>query len=459
MAIGRKFPETPRKTALFEAEEWYQKLLAARLGREYEPIKRSNFGEYDMAVNYLTSVLEEAKSIEKIAVFNIDHMAQIVFSGADAVALLDRVLPADVASMKIGQCKYTLLLNEQGGVMDDMILMRMDEDRVMIVINAGHDLTGKGIDHGVEVEKVSDADFILRYKKDGEEVTAEDISDDLVKIDIQGPYSYKLIAELYGNQALRNRNNPAKNMGFFSFNEFDYNGDRYIISRTGYTNRWGWELYVPTRVGEAEFKRIVEGALDMGGMLVGLGGRDENRMSAGPFGLPLMGQEYRPDWMPTNTPLFGAAIDMNKASFVGKEALLADQDNDQRLCVIITEGIVTDRVIFRDGKKVGAVTSSINSPNVPLEKRQFIGSKRKAVNDEQGTAAIGIGWFEHNPFDVDAEGKDVLAHDDKAVRIPLEFYRLDDDGNPKGKPILGYLSGDGVTPATAPRPLKNIENL
>ncbi len=453
MAIGWNIPDTPRKTALFEAEEWYQKLLAERLGREYEPIKRSNFGEYDMAVNYLTSVLEEAQAIEKVAVFNIDHMAQIEFSGSDAIALLDRVLPTDVTSMKIGQCKYTLLINENGGVMDDMILMRMDEQRVIAVINAGHDLTDES------VGKVSDADFILRYKKDREDVVVKDLSDELVKIDIQGPYSYKLISELYGVDVLRNRNKPDKNMGFFNFNEFDYDGNHYIISRTGYTNRWGWELYVPINVGEQEFKRIVESALEMGGMLVGLGGRDENRMSAGPFGLPLMGQEYRPDWIPTNTPLYGAAIDLIKESFVGKDALVKDKNNDQRLAIVITEGIVVDRAIYLDGKELGVVTSSINSPNVPLEKRQFIGSKRKAVNEENGTAAIGIGWFKHNPFETDAEGKDILEKDGKAIRIPLEFYRIDDDGNPKGKPVLGYLSGDGVTPGTAPKPLKNIENL
>ncbi len=453
MAIGWKLPDVPRKTELFEAEEWYQKLLAERLGREYEPIKRSNFGEYDMAVNYLTSVLEEARAIEKVAVFNIDHMAQIEFSGADAIALLDRVLPIDIHAMKIGQCKYTLLINEDGGVMDDMILMRMDDTRIILVINAGHDLTDETIG------KVSDADFILRFKRDGEDVTVKDLSGDLVKIDIQGPYSYRLVSDLYGIEVLRNRAKPDKNMGYFTFNEFEYEGLQYIISRTGYTNRWGWELYVPVEVAEAQFKRIVEAALEMGGMLVGLGGRDENRMSAGPFGLPLMGQEYRPDWIPTNTPLYNAAIDLNKPAFVGREALVNDQNNDQRMAIIITEGIVSDRAIYMDGKRVGMVTSSINSPNVPLEKRQFIGSKRKAVNEENGTAAIGIGWFEHNPFEVDAEGKDVLAKDDQPVRIPLEFFRLDDYGNPKGKPMSGYLSADGVTPATAPKPLKYIENL
>ncbi|MBN1949364.1 MAG: aminomethyl transferase family protein, partial [Candidatus Cloacimonetes bacterium] len=200
--IGLKFPTEPRKTALHKAEEWYQHLLSQKLGRPCEPVKRSNFGEYAMAVNYLTSVLEEARAIEKVAVFNIDHMAQIRFSGPAAAALLDRVLPIRIAEMNNGQCKYTLLLTEQGTVLDDMIVMRISEEEFIVVINAGHDLTSP------EHNLISDADFICQYKKADEQVTVEDISARLVKIDIQGPLSYKLITGIYGREVLRNRYKP-----------------------------------------------------------------------------------------------------------------------------------------------------------------------------------------------------------------------------------------------------------
>ena len=194
---------------------------------------------------------------------------------------------------------------------------------------------------------------------------------------------------------------------------------------------------------------------------MGLGGRDENRISAGNFGLPLNGSEYDRDHTPVNAPLFNAAIDMSKDDFVGKEALQKDIESrtDKRMVLFISEGIVTGRVIYKDGEKIGTVTSSINSPNVSQEKREFIGSERKSVNGEDGTAAIGLGWLKHNPFKIDEDGKDILIEDDKAIRIPVEFFRLDNDGNPKGKPVRGYISGDGVTPATAPRALKSIQNL
>lgn len=450
---GFDFPAEVRKTALFEAEEWYQQLLSERLGREYQEIKRSNFGEYDMAVNYLTSVLEEAQAIDKVAVFNIDHMAQIEFTGKDVVTLLERALPAKVGAMKIGQCKYTLLLNKEGGVIDDLIMMRVAEDHYILVINAGHDIT--------EGEKTADIDHILSYKKTDEDVTAEDISDRLVKIDVQGPLSYKLLAKLYGDSVLKNRNKPAKNMRYFTFNEFDYENEHYYISRTGYTSRWGWELYVPVKVAEDQFKRIVLETLDLGGLLVGLGGRDENRISAGNFGLPLNGSDYRPEWTPTNCPLFGAAIDMDKDDFPGKVVLEKEiaEGIDKRMVIVISEGIVVDRAVYKDGEYLGMVTSSINSPNVSQEKREFIGSKRKSVNGEEGTAAIGLAWLMHNPFEVDEEGNDILVKDDKAVRIPVEFYRLDAEGKPKGKAAKGYISADGVNPATAPKPLKHIEKL
>jgi aminomethyltransferase len=270
-----------------------------------------------------------------------------------------------------------------------------------------------------------------------------------------------LIAKLYGEQVLKNRNKPTKNMKFFTFNEFEYEEQKYLISRTGYTNRWGWELYVPVAVAEDQFKRIALEALDLEGLVVGLGGRDENRISAGNFGLPLNGSEYDKDHTPVNAPLFNAAIDMSKDGFVGKQALQADIDSgtDKKMVLFISEGIVTGKDIYKDGKKIGRVTSSINSPNISKEKREFIGSKRKNVNGEDGTAAIGLGWVDSNPFEIDNDGKDILICNDKAVRIPVEFIKLDKDGNVKGKAIKGYISGDGVTPATAPRALKNIQNL
>jgi aminomethyltransferase len=453
--IGIPFPDKPRKTALFEAENWYQKILSERMNKPFEPIKTSNFGEYDMAVNYLTSVLEESKAVEKVAVYNIDHMAQIQFTGKDAAVLLNRVLPADIGSMKIGQCKYTLLLTEKGAVLDDLIAMRVAENHFILVINAGHDITCE------KHNRISDADFILQYKKDDEEVIVKDISEELVKVDVQGPFSYKLISELYGKSCLSNRANPSKNMNFFTFNEIEIDGYTWFFSRTGYTNRWGWEIYIPVEIAEEHFKKIVSKALDLGGLLVGLGGRDENRISAGNFGLPLNGSEYDTLHTPVNAPLFNAAIDMNKENFVGKAALAKELSNhpQKRMVLVISEGIVSDRGIYLDGKRIGTVTSSINSLNVSLEKRQFIGSSRKNVNEENGTCAIGLGWTSINPFEVDESGNDVLIKNEEAVRIPVEFYREDEEKNPKGKPVLGYISGDGVTPATAPRPLKNIENL
>ncbi|MFO7896468.1 MAG: aminomethyltransferase family protein [Candidatus Cloacimonadales bacterium] len=452
--LGFNFPREPRRTALWQAEQWYQKRLADFLNRKFHPIKTSNFGEYDMAVNYLTSVLEEAAAINKVAVFNIDHMAQLEIAGKDSIRLLDRVFPTNISLMKVGQCKYTLLLTEEGTVLDDLIVMRVSVDKFILVINAGHDITdeSKGL--------IADADYINAFKIEGEVVEIEDISDQLVKIDVQGPLSYKLITELYGEIVVKNRNKPTKNMKFFTFNEFTYEDEKYYLSRTGYTNRWGWEMYLPVDVAVEQFKRIANKALQLGGLVVGLGGRDENRISAGTFGLPLNGQEYDREHTPINAPLFAAAVDMNKEDFVGKAALQAELDKkiDKRLGLFITEGIVTGRDIYRDGKRVGVVTSSINSPNVSQEKREYIGSERKNLLGADGTCAIGLGWFTHNPFPVDAEGNDILSDEKGAIRIRLEFYKTK-NGEKKGKPILGYLSGDGVNPATASRALKNIQDL
>ena len=436
--LGIEYPINPRRTALWDAEEWYQRHLSERLNKTYEPIQRSDFGRYDMAVHYLTTIFEEAKAVEKVAVYNIDHMAQINFTGKDAAGLLNRVLPTNVESMTTGQCKYTLLLNENGTVRDDLIIMKLSDDSFILVINAGHDITGNGF--------ISDADFILGYLKNGEDVKVKDISGELVKVDVQGALSYKLIEEIFGNKVLKNRTNPEKNMGFFTFNEVVIDGETYFFSRTGYTNRTGWEIYIPIKQSQEVFKKIVLRALDMGGLLVGLGGRDENRISAGNVGLPLMGSEYTNSHTPTNAPLFNAAIDMTKENFVGKAALVADKDNTQTMVLIIAEGNIVHNGVYLHGKKLGQVTSSIVSPNVPLEKRLHIGSTRKNVIEEDGTAAIGLAWLDKSPFPNNPE---------EPCRIKVDLYR-EKDGVQSGKPMLGYISSDGVNPATASKPLKSV---
>lgn len=458
MKLGFDLPANPRKTFLYELEEnWYLPLLAKQKGLPLQSVKRSNFGEYDMAVNYLTSVLEEAAAVNKVAVYNIDHMAQLRFRGADAPALLDRALGGKMSDMKVGACKYTLLLNEQGGVQDDMILMRMSEQEFIAVINAGHDITATA--EGKEL--IADIDRIMNLKQPSEDVYAEDISAQLVKVDIQGPLSFKLIKGIYGEAVLKNRAQPEKNMNYFSFNEFERQGHKYLISRTGYTNRWGWELYLPIATAAEDFKLIVSQALELGGLLVGLGGRDENRISAGAFGLPLMGSEYDPEHTPVNAPLFAAAIDMDKEFFVGQAALRKElaADPQKALLIFIAEGIATHRKVYLDGQRIGSVTSSINSPNISLEKRLAIGSSRKNVIEPEGTAAIGLAWLHSNPFAKDPEGKYITESGGLPLRIPVQFVREDQHGNPSGNPLQGYLTMEGVTTATAGKPLKNIESL
>jgi len=459
--FGFDLPPEPRKTFITDIEQtWYLPLLAEKLNLPIQSIKRSNFGHYNMAVNYLTSVLDEAKAVNKVAVYNIDHMAQIVFNGKDAAALLHRTVAANILDMKTGQCKYTLLLNDKGGVQDDMIIMKVKEDEFVAVINAGHDITDTPSE-GQSHKYIADIDRIMFHKKTDEDVKAFDVSDKYVKIDIQGPYSYKLIKKLYGDACLKNRYQPEKNMNFFTFNVFEYEGHHYLLSRTGYTNRWGWEMYIPVDVAEEQFKRIINEALALVGMLVGLGGRDENRISAGVVGLPLMGQEYDPIHTPVNAPLFEAAIDMSKPEFIGKTALESEFNAGvtKKMVLFITEGIVTGRGIYKDGTRLGSVTSSINSPNVSEEKRLAIGSSRKNVLGAEGIAAIGLGWLYKTPFGLDNEGKEITDIDDKPVRIHVQFFREDESKQPTGSPVLGYITNEGVTPATASKPLKNIENL
>jgi hypothetical protein len=171
-----------------------------------------------------------------------------------------------------------------------------------------------------------------------------------------------------------------------------------------------------------------------------------------------MGNEYGPNHTPTNAPLFDAAIDMNKDDFVGKNALLKDKENNKRMVIVISEGNIVGCGVYKDGNRLGTITSCIMSPNVSKEKRDYLGSTRKNVMEENGLVAIAIAWLKNNPYNVDENNNDIIITDDKAIRIKIDIYREKDD-KPIGKPILGYISGDGVNIATAHKPLKTVENL
>src|SRR5690606_35022154 len=119
----------------------------------------------------------------------------------------------------------------------------------------------------------------------------------------------------------------------------------------------------------------------------------------------------------------------------------------KRLNILVSEGIAVGRGAYLDGKRVGTVTSSINSPNLSHGQRLAIGSTRKNVNEETGTAAIGFVWLYDNLFETDAEGKDITTQDGKPVRIALELFREDKDGNPSGRAVLGYITQEGINEA------------
>ena len=220
------------------------------------------------------------------------------------------------------------------------------------------------------------------------------------------------------------------------------------------------EIYIPAAVATDYFKKLIHSVLEKGGFLVGLGGRDENRLSAGNTGLPLMGNEYDGAHTPTNAPLFDAAVDMTKDNFVGKEALLKDIENklDKKLVIIISEGNAVGKAVYNDGKRLGTITSSIISPNVSQDKREYTGTQRKNVLAENGTAAIGMAWLYNNPFEKDEKGNDIIEKDGQAIRIKVELFK-EVDGQPSGRPTLGFISGDGVCIATSAKALKNIQDL
>jgi aminomethyltransferase len=302
-----------------------------------------DFGGWAMPVQY-TNVIDEHKTTRGSAtLFDICHMGEIEVKGPQALKLLQSALTRDLAGQKAGQVKLSALLNDQGGIIDDLTVYKMAEDSYLLVTNA----------------TTRESDFlrvqsILQEKKF--DCRMDDVSDKTGKLDLQGPRSEEIL------QALT----PAdlKTIRFYHFIESQVTGVPAIISRSGYTGEDGFEIYADAgKIGDIWDKVMAAGA-EHGLKPAGLGARDTLRLESG---MMLNGQDITEDVSPLEVP-YSWLVDWNK-DFAGKPALSAirDQGIDKKLVGFV----MTGRGIARHGYKVvngnreiGLVTSGTFSPTL-----------------------------------------------------------------------------------------------
>jgi aminomethyltransferase len=319
-------------------------MLTTPLNAEHEKLGASftDFGGWSMPVRYGSDLEEHHQVRNSAGVFDISHMAEIRVSGSDAAAYLDYALVSKLSELEISRAKYTIICNELGGAIDDLIVYRIAEDEFLIVANAANR-------HAVVVA-------MLDRQEKFEHVEVIDESDDWALIALQGPKSQGILETLCAKDLA-----SAK---YYSILNAQLDGVSVLLARTGYTGEDGFEIFVREEDAVAIWQLLVSQPEVKPS---GLAARDTLRLEAG---MPLYGHELNIDVTPFEANL-GKVIRFDKGGYVGREALEAKSglSPEQKLYGLKGEGKRAARAeyeIYLPGgeEPIGQVTSGALSPTL-----------------------------------------------------------------------------------------------
>lgn len=297
----------------------------------------AEFAGWLLPIHY-GSIIDETKHTRtKVSVFDIFHMGEFIVKENPDKSSLDKIITVPVTKIKTGKCKYGFLLNENGTVIDDLIVFRKKDDEWMIVVNASNE----------------ERDARIIYSGLSKTAFFENISDKTAKLDVQGPLSSDIVSKIAGDKT--------KELKYYSFSDFNFLGGNYIISRTGYTGELGYEIYIDKEKVVELWNELLK---HNDCKPAGLGARDILRLE---MGYPLYGDELTEDITPIEAG-FERIIDFEK-DFTGKKKLMEQKNNGIKKTLIGIES--NDRRqprhlnrIFKDEKEIGFVTSGVFSPHL-----------------------------------------------------------------------------------------------
>lgn len=297
------------------------------------------FGGYLLPVQYPTGVIAEHMAVRKACgMFDVSHMGEIILSGPDSLKYLNFLLTNEFSGMEDGQARYSPMCNEQGGVVDDLIVYKVREDVYFIVVNAAN----------------KDKDFAWMKAHETGEIELEDRSEGIAQIALQGPAARKILGKLTEEKYIPKKYYTA----VFHAQIADI---PCVISQTGYTGEDGFEFYCAAGEGPRLWDLLLEKGKEEGLIPCGLGARDTLRLEAA---MPLYGHEMNDEISPRETSL-GMFVKMDKADFIGKAALVEKGvPGVKRVGLKVTgRGIVREQAeLFVDGRKVGHSTSGTHAP-------------------------------------------------------------------------------------------------
>ncbi len=300
--------------------------------------KLVDFAGWHLPVQYTSSLEEHMAVRNACGIFDISHMGEFTLKGKDSKALLEKLIPTSLEKLENNKGMYTMFCNEQGGVIDDLFIFQKSENDYYIVVNASRIET--------------DFNWLNTHSK-GMEVELVDESSSTTKIDLQGPTSQTILQNLFPSFNVPER---------FYFDYADFNGEKVMISNTGYTGEIGFELYCDNSASKKLWDALFEHGKDHGLLPCGLASRDSLRLEAS---YSLYGHELSETINPIEASL-GWLVNSDKG-YIGSSVLRDLKTNGAGRKIVCIKLI--DRGIPREGYRIeckgidiGYITSGCHSP-------------------------------------------------------------------------------------------------
>ena len=302
------------------------------------------FGGWWMPVQY-AGILEEHKAVRTAAgLFDISHMGELVVSGLGAEAYLNGLFTNDVRLLSPGKGQYSLMLNDNGGVIDDLILYKREDGSFFLIVNAS------------KIEE----DFAWMQSRLPADVTLENQSGHWAGLALQGPRAAELLQQMLGAECLL----PSRNRLL----ELQIANGPVLLARTGYTGEDGFEWFCPAQVATFWWERILEAGRELGVLPCGLGARDTLRMEAC---YPLNGSDLSPTLTPLEAGL-AQFVKFEKGDFTGRAALETQRTEgvQRKLSALVMQGKTPPPrphyPVLHQGQLVAETTSGTLSPTLGL---------------------------------------------------------------------------------------------
>lgn len=304
--------------------------------------KCADFGGWEMPIEYSGAVVEHTAVRSRVGIFDVSHMGKLRITGPGAISALNSIVVSDLAKIGNGQAQYSMLCNEDGGVIDDFIIYRFTEDNVFIIPNATN---------------ASEVCEVLRQSLSSG-ITIENLHNEYGIIAVQGP----LAGNVLGRMGL------PFDCDYMNWLQAEVDGETVIVCRTGYTGEIGFELVAPIGVLQQLWDRAIAAAAEVEGIPAGLGARDILRTE---MGYPLHGQDISPRISPLEAKI-SWAVGWDKPEFAGRTTLQAARAHGaarKRVALkAISRGIPrAHMVVYSDqelSNKIGEITSGTFSPTL-----------------------------------------------------------------------------------------------